>query len=206
MGSDWEPRRIQGPRDDQGWLGRFVSGMGRFQIGTTRFISSISHWPAAKASARWGTDLQPEAGLARGNWSCPMDEPQGVHLGPAGLDRVEESFELVERHRPERLVVQSGDGGARLLTTDDPVEHQHGTTASGGRAGSDQVDLVDRIGREEKVPVHGAGIPASVRGPPQGQGCEYGNGHSVAADAHADGERDEPFLGEGHQTEADAAE
>ena len=52
----------------------------------------------------------------------------------------------------------------------------------------------------------GKGIPSSMSGSPQGQGCEYGNSHSIPADAHADGERDEPFLGEEHQSKPDAAE
>jgi hypothetical protein len=45
---------------------QIASGTGFFQIGTSRLSSSMSHWQAAKASARWGaaTSTQSEGSPA----------------------------------------------------------------------------------------------------------------------------------------------
>jgi hypothetical protein len=103
----------------------FIQGTGFFQIGTTRFISSINHWHAANASPRCGatTSTHSDGSLT---FTTPMRWTRRTDFA-------------------EGFVFDGGDRFAVLFTAHRANEMKSGAHAGGHLPIREECGFVDRI-------------------------------------------------------------
>lgn len=88
-------------------------------------------------------DLHPKRSLTRPDHADAMDEADGSD-GPASLQFVEQSVELMLGHGAEAFVFQGGDGLGGLAAAHDATEIDGCALIRSGRAGSDELRFVNR--------------------------------------------------------------